>query len=55
VLFRSTRKIPIILVTSRSEKENVEAGFASGCTDYVTKPINGAEFLKKIRACLGEK
>ncbi|HLY62606.1 MAG TPA: response regulator [Terriglobia bacterium] len=43
-----TRHIPIILVTTRGEPENVEIGYASGCNDYVTKPINGAELITKI-------
>jgi CheY-like chemotaxis protein len=34
------RRVPIILVTSRGEPVNVETGFASGCNDYLTKPIN---------------
>lgn len=49
-----TRAIPIILVTSRGENETVETGFASGCNDYVTKPINGLELLTKLRDQLGE-
>jgi CheY-like chemotaxis protein len=48
-----TREIPIILVTTRGEGENVETGYASGCNDYVTKPINGAELLAKVRNQLG--
>jgi CheY-like chemotaxis protein len=50
----ATRTIPIILVTTRGESENVERGFESGCNDYVTKPINGIELLAKIRSQLGE-
>jgi CheY-like chemotaxis protein len=49
-----TREIPIILVTTRGEPENVEKGFESGCSDYVTKPINGLELLAKVQSCLGE-
>jgi CheY-like chemotaxis protein len=49
-----TSGIPIIIVTTRGEEQNVEIGFTSGCTDYVTKPINGAELVAKIRNCLGE-
>jgi CheY-like chemotaxis protein len=48
-----TRAIPIILVTTRGEGDNVETGYASGCSDYVTKPINGAELLAKVRDQLG--
>jgi CheY-like chemotaxis protein len=49
----ATRHIPIILVTTRGEPENVEIGYASGCSDYVTKPINGSELVTKIEDFLG--
>jgi CheY-like chemotaxis protein len=49
-----TRDVPIIMVTTRGEGENVERGYAVGCTDYVTKPIDGAELIAKIKTCLGE-
>jgi CheY-like chemotaxis protein len=49
-----TRDTPVIMVTTRSEAQNVENGFESGCNDYVTKPINGTEFLSKLRSYLGE-
>ena len=50
----STKTTPIILVTTRGERETVEQGYASGCNDYVTKPINGLELLSKLRDQLGE-
>ncbi|MBZ5508779.1 MAG: response regulator [Acidobacteriia bacterium] len=46
------RRVPIILVTSRGEPANVEIGFASGCNDYLTKPINGRELLEMVNAYL---
>src|SRR4051812_27478805 len=49
----ATRGIPIIMVTTRGEGKNVEAGFANGASDYVTKPINSAELLAKIQRHLG--
>jgi DNA-binding response OmpR family regulator len=49
-----TREIPIIMVTTRGEAVNVEAGWANGCTDYVTKPINSIELLAKVRNFLGD-
>ncbi len=48
-----TKTIPIILVTTRGEAENIEAGYENGCSDYVTKPINGSELLSKIQNVLG--
>ena len=50
---RATSEIPIIMVTTRGEAANVEAGWANGCTDYVTKPINGIELLTKMNHILG--
>lgn len=50
----ATRSIPVIMVTTRGELDSVETGYASGCSDYVTKPINGLELLTKVRSCLGQ-
>ncbi len=50
----ATKAIPVIMVTTRGELQSVETGYASGCSDYVTKPINGLELLTKVRSCLGQ-
>ena len=50
----ATREIPVIMVTTRGEEENVERAYVAGCTDYLTKPLDGAELLEKIRAYLGD-
>jgi CheY-like chemotaxis protein len=50
----ATREIPVIMVTTRGELSSVESGYASGCSEYVTKPINGLELLTKVRSCLGQ-
>lgn len=49
----ATAKIPVILVTTRGEQESMKNGFAAGCNDYITKPINGGELLSKVRGYLG--
>jgi DNA-binding response OmpR family regulator len=49
----ATKHIPIIMVTTRGEAETMEQGYESGCNDYVTKPVNSAELLSKIRSILG--
>ncbi len=46
------RDIPIFLVTTRSEMNNVTAGYESGCTEFVTKPIDKVELLAKIHSYL---
>jgi CheY-like chemotaxis protein len=50
---QATSSIPIILVTTKGEGTDFEAGFRSGCTDYLTKPIDALEFMAKIRGHLG--
>ena len=50
----ATRDIPVIMVTTRGEAANVEAGYESGCNDYVTKPIDSVELITKLRDQLGE-
>lgn len=50
----STREIPIVLVTTRSEESYMEAGFLSGCNDYITKPVDGAELVALVESYLGE-
>lgn len=47
-------KTPIIMVTTRGEAVNMEQGYASGCTEYVTKPIDAVELLAKVKDCLGQ-
>ena len=49
-----TKAIPVIMVTTRGELASVETGYAAGCNEYVTKPINGLELLAKVRSCLGQ-
>ena len=48
----SLKNVPIIMVTTRGEAANVETGWANGCTDYVTKPINAVELVAKVRSLL---
>jgi DNA-binding response OmpR family regulator len=49
-----TASLPVILVTTRGEPESIQRGFESGCTDYVTKPIDGQQLLARIETCLGK-
>lgn len=49
-----TRETPIILITTRREEAYTEAGFASGCNDYITKPIDGLELVELLHSYLGD-
>lgn len=51
---KTTSGIPVILLTTRGEESYVQEGYASGCSDYLTKPVNDAELLDLLRAYLGE-
>jgi len=48
-----TADIPVIMVTTRSEMESVEAGYENGCADHVIKPIDAEELLSKVQSALG--
>ncbi len=50
----TTAAIPIIMVTTRGEEGIAEASYAYGCNEFVTKPVDPAELLAKVRNCLGE-
>jgi DNA-binding response OmpR family regulator len=50
----SLQNTPIILVTTRGDEEYVEAGFQSGCNDYITKPVNSFELVTLLQTYLGE-
>jgi DNA-binding response OmpR family regulator len=49
-----TRSIPIVMVTSKAEAESMEAGYESGCSDYIIKPIDQFELVSKVRDLLGD-
>ena len=50
-----TKKIPIIMLTAKSEEDNIIKGFASGADDYLTKPFSPRELVARIKAVLRRK
>jgi len=50
----ATRSVPIVMVPTKAEAESMEAGYESGCCDYITKPIDSTELLTKVRNILGD-
>ena len=46
----ATKNIPVIICTSQGQETDKVWGMRQGAKDYVTKPVNGAELLKKISA-----
>lgn len=49
---RDTARIPIIMLTSKSEEEDRIRGFKTGADDYVTKPFSPRELMARIEALL---
>ena len=50
-----TKKIPIIMLTAKSEEENMILGLNSGADDYLTKPFSPRELVARIKAVLRRK
>lgn len=46
------RKIPLIFLTARGEKEDLIKGYRSGADDYLTKPFDSEVLLLKIKRIL---
>lgn len=46
----ATKHIPIILCTSKNQETDKVWGMRQGARDYVVKPVNGPDLLKKISA-----
>jgi len=51
----STRDIPIIFLTARSDMEDEQKGLTLGAVDYITKPINPPIVLARVAAQLSLK
>ena len=48
----STRDVPIIMLSARSDEVDRVVGFEVGADDYVTKPFSARELLLRVRAVL---
>ncbi len=40
----------VILLTAKTEKDDIVAGLSSGADDYITKPFNQAELKQRVKA-----
>ncbi|MBL8102136.1 MAG: response regulator [Anaerolineales bacterium] len=47
------RDIPIIIVSAENDSKSVVKGIKQGAEDYLTKPVDTAQFLKKVKEFLG--
>lgn len=49
---RETSRVPIIMLTARSEEEDRVRGLKTGADDYITKPFSPRELMARIEALL---
>lgn len=48
----ATKDLDVILLTARARDSDVDAGFASGASDYVIKPFSPRELMHRVNAVL---
>jgi FixJ family two-component response regulator len=46
------RDIPIIVVTAKTDLDNLQAAFAAGAMDFINKPLNAVELLARVQSAL---
>jgi sensor histidine kinase YesM len=46
----SMSELPVLLLTARSQPEDIAAGFQAGANDYVAKPADSLELQYRVRA-----
>lgn len=54
-LFKRNRRlqdVPIIMISGKTNVEDLERAFAAGAIDYITKPPNSIELLARVRSAL---
>ncbi len=51
-LFSAEYRIPIVMLTARSDIEDKLSGLESGADDYITKPFDMREVVGRVRAVL---
>lgn len=48
----ATAGVPIIILTARAQQDDVEAGFAAGASEYISKPFSPRELAARVNALL---
>lgn len=52
IKIRQNKKMPIIMISAKSEDMDKIHGLTAGADDYITKPFNPLEFIARVKAQL---
>ncbi len=48
----STAGIPVVMLTARTHRKDEEAAWAAGVTDFLTKPFESADLVRRVEAAM---
>jgi len=51
----ATAKVPVVLLSAKAQRAEVDRGLALGADDYVTKPFDPLELLDRVNAALEKR
>lgn len=51
-IFKMESNVPIIMLTAKSQEEDILNGFSLGCDDYVVKPFRPKELVARVNSVL---
>ena len=51
----ATSRLPVILLTARTQDSDVSQGFDAGADDYIRKPFSPEELRARVQAILGRR
>ena len=51
-ILRETSSVPVIMLTARSDEDDIVQGLELGADDYITKPFSPRELVSRVRAVL---
>lgn len=47
------KAVPVIMLTTEGEKSNINKAIQAGASNYMLKPFNAPDLVKKVMQCLG--
>jgi DNA-binding response OmpR family regulator len=50
-----TARIPILIISAKTQKEDINAGFRAGADDYLPKPASPTEIINRVESLLSRK